>query len=189
MPRGRVFPERAALQPLAEVNRMIPLVYKELRGMAQAYLRRESPGHTLQATALVNEAYLKVARQERSDWQGQTHLRAAMAYAMRQILVDHARGKKRGKRWGSCVRVELGEGPAAFTNYPENILALDQALERLAAKDPRKARIVELRLFGGFTVKEVAELLCVSVSTVEQEWTFLRAWLRREFSGGQGDRH
>jgi RNA polymerase sigma factor (TIGR02999 family) len=101
---------------------------------------------------------------------------------MRQILVDHARGKKRGKRWGSCLRVELGEGPAAFTGPPENILALDQALAKLTTKDPRRAHIAELRMFGGLTVKEVAELLGVSARTVEQEWTYLRAWLRRELS-------
>ena len=171
----------AAAQP-AEVSRLIPLVYEELRALALAYFRQESPGHTLQATALVNEAYLKLARREQPDWQGRTHFRAAMASAMRQILVDYARGKKREKRWGSRLRVELGEGPAAFTQRPENILALDQALAKLAAKDPRKARILELRLFGGLTVKEVAEMLGVSASTVEQEWTFLRAWLRREFS-------
>ena len=182
MPPRRSSVEPASQEDLASVNRLIPLVYEELRAMAQAYFRRESPGHTLQATALINEAYLKLARQERPDWQGRTHFRGAMAFAMRQILVDHARGKKRAKRWGCCQRVELGEGPAAFAQRPEEILALDQALYRLAAKDPRKAHIAELRLFGGFTVKEAAELLGTSVSTVEQEWTFIRAWLRREFS-------
>jgi RNA polymerase sigma-70 factor (ECF subfamily) len=182
MPPRRTSLETVAPEHFAEVNRLIPLVYEELRALAQAYFRRESPAHTLQATALVNEAYLKLVRQERADWQGRTHFRAAMGLAMRQILVDHARGKKRGKRWGSYLRVELGEGPAAFTQHPEKILELDQALDALAAKDPRKAHIVELRLFGGLTVKEVAEVLGTSVSTVEQEWTFIRAWLRREFS-------
>ncbi len=167
-----------------EVNLLIPLVYEELRALAQAYFRRESPGHTLQATALVNEAYLKLARQNQPGWQGQTHFRGAMAHAMRQILVDHARGKKRKKRWGGCLRVELGEGPTAFVQQPEKILELDRALDKLAVKDPRRAQIVELRLFGGLTVKEVAELLGTSVSTVEQEWTFLRAWLRRELARG-----
>ena len=107
-----------------------------------------------------------------------------MAYAMRQILVDHARGKKTSKRWGDCVRVELGEGPTLLNQSPENVLSLDMALDKLAAKYPRRAHIVPLRLFGGLTVKEVADLLGVSTSTVEQEWTFIRAWLRRELSRG-----
>jgi RNA polymerase sigma factor (TIGR02999 family) len=107
-----------------------------------------------------------------------------MAYAMRQILVDHARSKKRSKRWGSYLRIELGEGPAVFSQSPEKVLSLDLALDKLAAKDPRRAQIVELRLFGGLTVKEVAALLDLSPSSVEQEWTFIRAWLRRELSRG-----
>jgi len=176
--------QMAVPQHLTDVERLIPLVYEELRALAQAFFRRETLGHTLQATALVNEAYLKLARQERPEFQGRTHFRGAMAFAMRQILVDHARGKKRAKRWGKCQRVELGEGPAVLMPQPENILALDQALDRLAAKNSRRASIVELRLFGGLTVIEVAELLGTSVSTIEQEWTFIRAWLRRELKTG-----
>jgi RNA polymerase sigma factor (TIGR02999 family) len=175
----------AVPEQFTDVERLIPLVYEELRALAQTFFRRESSGHTLQATALVNEAYLKLARQERPTFQGRTQFRGAMAFAMRQVLVDHARSKKRVKRWGKCQRVELGEGLAVLRPEPENILALDQALDRLAAKDPRKASIVELRLFGGLTVKEVAELLGTSVSTIEQEWTFIRAWLRRELKGGR----
>ncbi len=180
MPSQRVSPT-AAQKQLTELNRLAPLVYDELRALAQAYFRSESPGHTLQPTALVNEAYLKLARGDGGDWQGKTHVRATMARAMRQILVDHARGKKRGKRWGSFLRVELGEGPAVLNPSPENVLALDMALEKLAAKYVRRAHIAELRLFGGLTVKEVSEVLGTSTSTVEQEWTFIRAWLRREF--------
>jgi RNA polymerase sigma-70 factor (ECF subfamily) len=172
-------------EQFTDVERLIPLVYEELRALAQTFFRRESSGHTLQATALVNEAYLKLARQERPAFQGRTQFRGAMAFAMRQILVDHARGKKRVKRWGKCQRVELGEGPAVLTAEPESVLALDQALDKLAAKDPRKASIIELRLFGGLTVKEVAEFLGTSVSTIEQEWTFIRAWLRRELKAGR----
>ncbi len=183
MPLRRTPSNTAALEHFADVNQLIPLVYDELRALAQVYFRRESPGHTLQATALVNEAYLKLARGKGPEWQGPNHFRAAMARAMRQILVDHARGKKRSKRWGGIVRVELGEGPTLLSQSPDNVLALDLALDKLAAKHPRRAQIVELRLFGGLTVDEVAELLGTSVSTVEQEWTFIRAWLRRELSG------
>jgi RNA polymerase sigma-70 factor (ECF subfamily) len=144
-----------------------------------------SPRDTLCRRRRWHEAYLKLARQVRPQFQGRTHFRAAMAFAMRQILVDHARRKKTAKRWGKCQRVALGEGLAVLTPEPENILALDQALHRLAAKDPRKASIVELRLFGGLTVQEVAGLLGTSVSTIEQEWTFIRAWLRRELKAGR----
>src|SRR5271155_1309362 len=119
MPVPRALSKTAASAPIADVNRLIPLVYDELRALAQVYFRLEAPGHTLQATALVNEAYLKLARRERADWQGPTHLRAAMAYAMRQILVDHARSKKRSKRWGGVLRVELGEGPTVLSQSPE----------------------------------------------------------------------
>lgn len=162
------------------VNRLMPLVYEELRALARCYFRGESPQHTLQPTALVNEAYLKLSRLDRFDWQNRSHFVAVAASAMRQILVDHARGKKRGKRWGDCLRVELSDLPAAFIQRPEDLLALDEALNKLAAKDARKARIVELRVFGGFSVEDVAGLLGTSKSTVEQEWTFIRAWLRRE---------
>lgn len=182
MPLRRTSLKATSSEQLADVNQLIPLVYDELRALAQVYFRRESSGHTLQATALVNEAYVKLARGEGSGWQGPTHFRAAMARAMRQILVDHARGKKRNKRWGGVLRVELGEGPTLLSQSPDNVLALDLALDKLAAKHPRRAQIVELRLFGGLTVNEVAELLGTSVSTVEQEWTFIRAWLRRELS-------
>ena len=184
MPWPRTFSETA---PRGEptVNRLMPLVYDELRAVAGAYFRAESFQHTLQPTALVHEAYVKLARQGHADWQGKTHFLAGAACAMRQIMVDHARRKRRSKRWGSCLRVELGDGMAALTQRPEDILALDQALNKLARKDPRKAHIVELRFFGGLTVEEVAETLDVSKSTVEQEWTFNRAWLRREFSQGQ----
>ena len=167
---------------LSNVNQLMPVVYHELRALAGAYFQAESFPHTLQPTALVHEAYLRLARYGQPNWQGRIHFLASAACAMRQILVDHARRKRRSKRWGSYLRVELGEGPVSFGQRPEDLLALDQALNKLARKDSRKAHIVELRYFGGLTVEEVAELLGVSKSTVEQEWTFIRAWLRREFS-------
>jgi RNA polymerase sigma-70 factor (ECF subfamily) len=163
-------------------NRLMPLVYDELRTLARAYLRGAAPDYTLQPTVLVHEAYLKLAQQGQADWKGRTHFLAVGARAMRQILVDYARNRKRQKRWGGCIRVDLGEGASISVARPENILALDQALITLAAKDAQKAQIVELRFFGGLNVEEVAELLGCSKRKVEQEWTFIRAWLRRELS-------
>ena len=130
-------------------NRLMPLVYEELRSLAQAYLRREAPEHTLQATALVHEAYLKLVHRDGAGWQGRTHFLAVGARAMRQILVDHARTKGRKKRWGDCIRLELEEGTALSTKHPESVLALDAALTKLAEKDARKAQIVELRFWSG----------------------------------------
>jgi len=162
-------------------NRLIPLVYDELRVLARAYLRG-APDAILQPTALVHEAYLKLVRQQEADWQGRTHFLAVGALAMRQILVDYARNAKRKKRWGGCIRVDLSEGAALSTQLPENVLALDDALKNLAVRHPEKAYIVELRFFGGLNVEEVAELLGCSKRKVEQDWTFIRAWLRRELS-------
>lgn len=177
----RILAQIASGDPSAP-NRLMPLVYDELRVLAQAYLRRESPDHTLQPTALVHEAYLKLVRQEQADWKGRTHFLAVSARAMRQILVDYARNKSRKKRWGGLVRLAVYEGPAISTTRPESVLAIDEALNKLAEKDARKAQIVELRFFGGLDVEEVAQLLGCSRRTVEQEWTFIRAWLRRELS-------
>ena len=167
------------------VNRLMPLVYGELHALARAYFRRESPAHTLQPTALLHEAYLKLINQGPADWKGRTHFLAVGARAMRQILVDYARSKGRGKRWAGGIRLELTEGLAASRQRGEDLLALDEALKKLAEKDPRKAQIVGLRFFGGLTVEEVAEVVGSSKRTVEQEWTFIRAWLRRELSQQQ----
>ena len=163
-------------------NRLMPLVYDELRVLARAYLRGAAPDYTLQPTALVHEAYLKLANQEQADWKGRTHFLAVGARAMRQILVDYARNRKRKKRWGGCIRLDLGERGVLSTRKPDNVLALDEALKKLAIKDDQKALIVELRFFGGLNVQEVAELLGCSKRKVEQDWTFIRAWLRRELS-------
>lgn len=163
-------------------NRLMPLVYDELRTLARAYLRGAAPDYTLQPTVLVHEAYLKLVQQGQADWKGRTHFLAVGARAMRQILVDYARNRKRKKRWGGCIRMELGDGAKISVERPESILALDDALITLAAKDAQKAHIVELRFFGGLNVGEVAELLGCSKRKVEQDWTYIRAWLRRELS-------
>jgi RNA polymerase sigma-70 factor (ECF subfamily) len=162
------------------VGRLMPLLYEELHAQAQRYLSREARDHTLQPTALVHEAYLKLVDQSRVQWQGRSHFLAVGAQIMRRVLVDHARGRKRLKRGGDRERIALDEGLALSVNRDEDLLAVDEALKKLADLDPRQARIVELRFFAGMTVAEVAEVLDVSKRTVEAEWTAVRAWLRRE---------
>ena len=164
------------------VDELVPLVYDELRRLAARYLRRESPGNSLQPTALVHEAFLKLAEQQRVDWQGRTHVLAIGAKAMRRILVDHAKRKRRLKHGGGFRRIVLDETAALSPQRDEDLLAIDEALEKLAGIDERQATIVELRFFGGMTVEEVAETLGVSKRTVESEWTMVRAWLRRELA-------
>ncbi|HEV3024823.1 MAG TPA: ECF-type sigma factor [Pirellulales bacterium] len=166
------------------VDDLVPLVYDELRRLAARYLRRESRGNTLQPTALVNEAFLKLAGQQRVDWQGRTHVLAIGAKAMRRILVDHAKRKRRLKRGGGLNRIQLDDAAALSPERDEDLLAVDEALEKLAGVDERQATIVELRFFGGMTVEEVAQALGVSKRTVESEWTMVRAWLRRELAKG-----
>lgn len=168
----------------AAVGELMSLVHGELHGLARGYLRRESAGHTLQPTALVNEAYLKLVQQDRVDWQGRSHFFAVGAQAMRRILVDHARTKAREKRGGGRERVTLDEAVAFSPRQDEDVLALDQALTRLSERHPRQARIVELRFFGGLQLEEVAELLGVSRRTVAGDWRLAKAWLRRELSEG-----
>lgn len=168
------------------VNRLMPLVYDELRSLARRYMNRESAGHTLQPTALVNEAYLKLVNQDKVDWHGRTHFFAVGATTMRRILVDHARRRGRQKHGGGFKRVTLDESLAVSPGKDEDILAVDDALERLEEIDPQQAKIVELRFFGGLKVDEVAEVLGVSKRKVEAEWTVIRAWLRRELSNCSG---
>jgi RNA polymerase sigma factor (TIGR02999 family) len=164
------------------VNRLIPLVYEELRSMAKGYMQRESKGHTLQPTALVNEVFIKLVDQDRVNWRGRSHFFAVCAQAMRRVLVDHARTKHRAKRGGGERPISLDEKLVISQERTEDLLALDDALNKLARLDPRQAKIVELRFFGGLTVQETAEVLGVSNRTVENEWTMVRAWLRRELS-------
>jgi RNA polymerase sigma factor (TIGR02999 family) len=169
----------------ASAEELLPLVYDELRQLARRYLNRERPGHTLQPTALVHEAYIKLVDQSRVDWQGRTHFFAVGARVMRNLLIDHARAKGRAKRGGGRHRVTLAEGMTPFASGEldvDQLLAVNEGLERLAELDPRQAKVVELRFFGGLTVPEVALVLGVSQRTVEGDWTHARAWLRRELS-------
>ncbi len=167
---------------------LLPLVYDELRRLAEGYLRRERPGHTLQPTALVHEAYLRLVDQDRVDWQGRTHFLAVGAHMMRRLLIDHARGRGRVRRGGDRQRLTLDDEMAAVAGQDVDLLALHEALETLAELDERQARIVELRFFAGLRVDEVAQVLGVSRRTVEGDWTHARAWLRRELACREPDR-
>jgi RNA polymerase sigma factor (TIGR02999 family) len=165
------------------VDRLLPLVYGELRRIAAGYLRAERPGHTLQPTALVHEAYLRMVDQTRVDWQGRTHFLGVAAVAMRRILVDYARRHGRAKRGGRLRQVTLSDVAAEWGPIDVEIVALHGALERLATVDERQARIVELRCFGGLGVAEIADATGLSPRTVEREWTHAKAWIRRELEG------
>jgi len=163
-------------------KRLMPLVYDEFRALAARYLRRERSDHTLQPTALVHEAYLKLIDQTRVNWQGRTHFFAVGAQIIRRILVDHARQHNRQKRGGGAGRVVLDDAVALAPQREEEVLALDEALEKLATLDSRQAQVVEMRFFGGLSVEEVAKVLGVSKRTVEGDWTMARAWLLRELT-------
>ena len=166
-------------------EKLMPLVYSELRRRAAAYLRRERADHTLQPTALVNEAYLRIVGQQGVEWQNRAHFCGIAAQMMRRILVDHARGRGRGKRLGTGVRVTLTENIGKADPPDCELLLLDQALHELSSIDPQQAQIVELRYFGGLTESEVADVLTVSRSTVTREWTIAKGWLYRRMTGGQ----
>src|SRR5262245_35090355 len=161
------------------LDQLLPQIYAELRRLASSYLRRERPDHTLQATALVHEAFLKLVNQRTVRWQNRAHFFGIAAQAMRRILVDHARAHAAGKRGDGARRVSLDD--ALVLNMPNvDLLALDEALSRLEALDPQQSRIVELRFFGGLTMNETAEVLHISPATVGREWTLARAWLYAE---------
>jgi RNA polymerase sigma factor (TIGR02999 family) len=162
------------------LERLTPVVYAELHRIAQRYMRREKPGTSLQTTALVNEAYLKLVNLPHVSWQDRAHFFAISANLMRRILVDAARAKGAGKRGGQAIRMELNESLDACPLRPEQLIRLDDALRALAELDPRKAKAVELRFFGGLTVEETAEVLKVSGSLVLRDWSFSRAWLMME---------
>jgi len=166
--------ETAALEKLA------PLVYDELRRLAHYYMAGQRPDHTLQTTALVNEAYLRLSDQKKATFTNRSHFLAVAAKAMRQILVDHARASQRQKRGGGASKVELDEAAIVAPQQPAAILVLNEALERLATLDTRKADVVELRYFGGLTQEEIAEVLKISPATVRRDWVFARTWLYRE---------
>jgi RNA polymerase sigma-70 factor (ECF subfamily) len=162
------------------LDSLLPVVYQELRRLAAGYIRHEKPGQTLQPTALVHEAYLRLLKDRPDRWQNRAHFCAIAAHSMRQILIERARARNAQKRWGEKARITLDESLMGSGEQSVNLLALDEALERLAGLDPEQARIVELRFFGGLTVDETADALSVSPATVKRHWTIARAWLARE---------
>ncbi len=159
---------------------LMPLVYDELRQIARGYLQRERGDHTLQATGLVHEAYLRLVDQTATSWKNRAHFFGVAAKVMRRILVDHARRARAGKRGGDWDKLELNEGLLAAPARSVDLVALDEALEGLARLDPRQSQVVELRFFGGLTTEEAGEVLDVSPRTVKREWRIAKAWLRRE---------
>ncbi len=162
--------------------RLLPLIYQELHRIAEAHMRRERPDHTLQATVLVNEAYMKLVDQSRAEWHSRRHFMAVAATAMRRILVNHAKSRGRLKRGGDRKRVNF-DGVATFNAEPLiDLIALDEALDRLADFDERKSRVVECRYFGGMAIDETALLLDISPATVKRDWEMARAWLLRELT-------
>jgi len=170
----------------AAAERLLPVVYEELRQQAGRAMRREGDAHTLQATALVHEAYLRLVDQQRVQWRNRSHFFAIAAQMMRRVLVDHARTRLAAKRGGELQRVTLGDvgAGAADAGGDMDVLALHEALEQLALLDPRQARLVELRYFGGLGIEETAEALEVSPATVKRDWAIARAWLRRALAEG-----
>jgi len=164
-------------------DRLFPLVYDALRELARRELRRERPDHTLSATALVHEAYLKLVQLERIDWKGRAHFFGVCAPVMRQVLISHARGRNAAKRGAGAPKLPLSDALAVAEERPDELVALDGALTRLEALSPRQARVVEARFFAGLSVEETAAVLGISPATVKREWTAARAWLNRELSG------
>lgn len=161
----------------AALDKLTPLVYDEIRRIAHRYMQGEREGHTLQTTALVNEAYLRLAGQHKVDWQDRAHFFAVTAQVMRHILIDHARRRHYAKRGGGAQQVTFDEAVAMPQQRARELVALDDALEELAKIDPRKSRVVELRYFGGLNLEETAEVLAVSVMTVRRDWRAAKAWL------------
>ncbi|UCE58994.1 MAG: sigma-70 family RNA polymerase sigma factor [Phycisphaerales bacterium] len=174
--------KRASCGDDSAVRHLMPLVYNELRALAESYLKQERPDHTLQATALVHEAYMKLIKQEDVEWQNRAHFFGVAAQAIRRILVDHARHHQRAKRGGGRQRVQLDEDVALLDQSDLDLLALDEAMEKLAEFHERASRVVELRFFGGLSREEAAEFLGISLRTVSDDWRMARAWLRRELA-------
>ena len=168
----------------AAQEELLPLIYDTLHRLAANCMRAERGDHTLQPTALVHEAYIRLLGAHNHDWQNRAHFFAIASQTMRRLLVDHARAHVAGKRGGGRRRVELDERLLYAEDHPEELLALDAALDRLGAMDERQARVVELRFFGGLTAEEAAETLGISSKTVKRDWTIARAWLRGEIEGG-----
>jgi RNA polymerase sigma factor (TIGR02999 family) len=169
--------DRAALEDI------LPFIISELRKLAHAHMRKEDAGHTLQTTALINEAYLKLIEQKSVKWQNRSHFFAIASTAMRRILLDHAKERMRKKRGGGAVHLDLEEAALMSEEKSAELIALDDALNRLAEVDPFKSQVVEMRHFGGMTVEETAEALGIAPITVIRHWNLAKAWLRREISG------
>lgn len=168
------------------LNALTPLVYNELRRLAQSYIHRERANHTLQGTALVHEAYMRLVDQRQVEWRNRNHFFALSAELIRRILVDHARAKMAGKRGGDQIKLSLEEGMEPAATGDVDLIALDDALALLARTDPQQSRIVELRYFAGLKIEETAEVLGVSPATVKRDWAVAKAFLKREMSRGTG---
>jgi RNA polymerase sigma factor (TIGR02999 family) len=166
------------------LERLVPVVESELRRLAHNYMNHERAGHLLQTTALVNEAYIRLVRQDKVRWQNRAHFFAIAAQTMRRILLNYARDQKRAKRGGGAIQVSLQEVAHTTSETPIEIIALDDALKRLSAIDERKGRIVELRYFGGLSIEETAEVLGIAPITVIRNWNMAKAWLAREIRDG-----
>ena len=174
--------EQASAGDQTALDALLPLVYQELRRLADHYLRQERPDHTLQATALVHEAYLRLVGQTSINWQNRAHFFSVAAQVMRHILVDHARAHTAQKRGGGLTKLSLDEAVSFFNQRDVNLVALDEALTELAQLDPQQARIVELRFFGGLALEEVAEVLKITPGKVRYDWRIAKAWLHRTIS-------
>jgi len=171
----------------AELQKLLPIVYKELHRLAASYMRRESPGHTLQTSALVNEAYIKLVDQKNVRWHNRAHFFGIAAQLMRRILVDHARSRTRLKRGGQLQKLSLNESGIVSSKRTEEFLVLDDALNRLAGMDAQKSRIVEMKIFGGMSIKEIAEVEKVSRFIIEHEWRKAKMWLSRELGNNSSE--
>jgi RNA polymerase sigma-70 factor, ECF subfamily len=167
------------------LDKLTPLVYQELRQLAHHYMSRERPGHTLQTTALVNEAYLRLVNQNHVHWQNRAHFFGVAAQVMRHLLVDHARNHARAKRGGAVHQVSLDEAAVMSPERASEMIALDEALVELTTIDPRKSRIVELRFFGGLNIEETAHVLQIAPITVRREWNSAKAWLYKAVTSGK----
>ena len=166
----------------AALDKLLPLIHEELRRLAHHYMSRERPGHTLQTTALVDEAYIRLVNRKGVRWQNRAHFFAIAAQSMRSILVDHARSLAYDKRGGGAAKIALDEGMVVSKERAAEVVALDEALLELAKIDPKQSRVVELRFFGGLTIEETAEVLDLSPATIKREWTTAKAWLYHELN-------
>jgi RNA polymerase sigma factor (TIGR02999 family) len=169
----------------AALDKLVPVVYRELRKLARHYMNKERPDHTLQTTALVSEAYLRLVHYQKMQWQNRAHFLAVAAQAMRRIMVEHARAHQYAKRGGGAQTISLDDAPMLSAKPASNdILALDEAMQELESMDARKCRIVEFKFFGGLNTEETAEVLAISTATVEREWRAAKAWLYQSMSKG-----